>query len=124
MLIARQISESCNQSPEAAVSKRRELASLQVGPVRCGLQLENAAHIAQEGHTPSLMVYADSLPASPQSGGPLTAAQIAQAIRGAEAPSSLYLSHLNISEIPDAAVQQLAQLRSVEDDENDGTILR
>jgi Leucine-rich repeat (LRR) protein len=69
------------------------------------------------------MVYADSLPASP-SGGPLTSAQIAQAVLGSEAPSSLYLSHLNISEIPDNAVQQLAQLRSVDDNENDGTILR
>lgn len=70
------------------------------------------------------MVYADSLPASPSSGGPLTSSQIAQAVLGSEAPSSLYLSHLNISEIPDNAVQQLAQLRSVDDDENDGTILR
>jgi hypothetical protein len=70
------------------------------------------------------MVYADSLPASPSSGGPLTSSQIAQAVLGSEAPSSLYLSHSNISEIPDNAIQQLAQLRSVDDDENDGTILR
>ena len=71
------------------------------------------------------MVYADSLPASPSlSGGPLTSAQINQAVLGSEAPSSLYLSHLNITDIPDNAVQQLAQLRSVDDDDSDGTILR
>jgi hypothetical protein len=67
------------------------------------------------------MIYEDSQDASPASGLPLTTAHITKALLGPEAPTSLDLSHLNLSEISDDAVRQLAQLPN---DENDGTIHR
>jgi hypothetical protein len=67
------------------------------------------------------MIYEDLLDASPASGQPLTTAHITKALRGPEAPSSLDLSHLNLSEISDDAIRQLAQLPN---DENDGIIHR
>lgn len=67
------------------------------------------------------MIYEDMLDASPASGVLLSTAHISNALLGPEAPSSLDLSHLNLSEIPDEAVHQLFQLPS---DENDGAIHR
>ncbi|CCA77806.1 hypothetical protein PIIN_03441 [Serendipita indica DSM 11827] len=70
------------------------------------------------------MHHNDSLPASPSSGIPLSSNHVANAFLGPEAPSSLDFSHLNLSEIPDDAVDQLVQRRASDDGQSDGSIHR
>ncbi|KAG8754387.1 RAM signaling network component, partial [Serendipita sp. 396] len=68
------------------------------------------------------MIYAD--PSSPSDGVYLSSTHISTAIVGPEAPSSLDFSRLNISEIPDEAIEQLVHLAGTGDSQTDGTIYR
>jgi hypothetical protein len=62
----------------------------------------------------TFMVSPDSSTSWP-TGGVLTSTHVAEAILGADAPGTLHLSHLNISEIPDGPVHQLSRLRDPDD---------
>lgn len=68
-----------------------------------------------------------SLPGSPSNGAvsvTLSHGHIANAVLAPEAPSTLDFSKLNLADIPDAAVYELAQIPNNGSGDNDGTIHR